>query len=238
MPWLLVGYASIWLLWMPLRNREKHRGKRALATVLKVIPTLMAAWMALYTCLTYPVDTAAWLMCAGIGLGAVADAMLAYQFKLGGLLFFLAHCLYIAAFLRLCPPGGASAVVLLAALGVAFLFLGRYGTRFVGAALRAGGTIYTVTLCVLLAVALPAPLILGGPRAMLGAVGAGLFVLSDALLCRNSVAHRITRARDAENGKTDLRAERRRDMVELLTLGCYYTAQAALALSVVVAHAA
>jgi uncharacterized membrane protein YhhN len=233
MPWLIAGYVSIWLVWMPLRSRAKHEGKRALSTVWKVIPTLMAAGVALYACLTGLADTAAWLMCAGICLGAVADAVLEYRFKLGGFLFFSAHCLYIAAFLRLCPPGRATVIVLLVAIGLAFLFLGRYGARIMGAALRVGGSMYALTLCALLAVALPAPFIQGGLRETLGAVGAGLFVLSDALLCRNSVVHRMARAREAENGTVDLRAERRRAVVERLTLGCYYTAQATLALSVV-----
>ena len=88
MPWLIAGYVSIWLVWMPLRSRAKHEGKRALSTVWKVIPTLMAAGVALYSCLTGLADTAAWLMCAGICLGAVADAVLEYRFKLGGFLFF------------------------------------------------------------------------------------------------------------------------------------------------------
>ena len=237
MPWLLVGYASIWLIWIPLRDREKRRGKRALATVIKVIPTLMAALTALYACLMWPADTAAWLMCAGIGLGALADAVLEYRFKLGGFLFFSAHCLYIAAFLRLYPPGGATVIALLTAIGLAFLFMGRYGARIMGAALRVGGSIYALTLCALLAVALPAPFFQGGLRETLGAVGAGLFVLSDALLCRNSVVHRMARAREAENRTKNPQAERRRVVVERITLGCYYTAQATLALSVVVAHA-
>ena len=56
--------------------------------------------------------------------------------------------------------------------------------------------------------------------------------------CAATVWRTGLRAREAENGATDLRAERRRALAERLTLGCYYTAQAALALSVVVAHAA
>ena len=83
---------------MPLRFITRKQGRRALSTVFKVIPTLLAAGLAGWMCLFRPeADVSAWLLFGGITIGACADAALEYRFKLGGALFFTAHCLFVAA---------------------------------------------------------------------------------------------------------------------------------------------
>jgi len=231
MPYLVAGYASIWLLWMPLRFYTRARGLKRLSTVCKIIPTTMAACLAGYACFAFPAaDTASWLLLLGVCVGASADAAINYRLELGGVLFFLAHCLYIAALLLICPPGGWFAGVTLTVFLVALCFLSRYKVHFAGRLFRVGVVCYAAALSALLGAALPAPFTAGGLRSLLGAFGALLFVLSDATLCRNSVAHRMERAREASQGSAAIGAARRRLLQDCLSLGCYYTAQTMFAL--------
>jgi len=232
MAYVLAGYGSIWLVWIPLRLFTKSKGRRGLSTACKVIPTLMAAGLAGRACMAHAnAGAAPWLVFAGLLLGAAADAALEIRFTVGGTLFFLAHGLYTAAFFTLCPPNVWTLPVFLTALLLAALFLKRYGARVTGRMLRAGAAVYAVALCALLASALPAPFLAESRQAAPGALGAALFVLSDALLCRNAAARRKAGAPETRADGKALR--RRRALEAALSLGCYYTAQTALAVSVV-----
>ena len=229
--WLLLAYLTIWLVWMPLRFVTRKQGHKALSTVCKVIPTLLAASLAGWACLFGPAaDWTAWLLFGGIAIGACADAALEIRFQVGGALFFIAHCLFVAAMVLLSPPSGWLIAISGAAFVGAALFLSRYRPHIADAKLRRGITLYAVALSALLGAALPAPFVAGGSRAAIGALGAALFVLSDATLCHNTVSHRMARAREAVAGGLNPVAERRRIRMEALSLGCYYTAQVALAL--------
>lgn len=239
MPYLIVGYVSIWLLWMPLRFYTRRKGNKNLSTVFKIIPTLLAASFAGWACLTHiNTDTTSWLLFVGVLIGTCADAALEYLLQLGGLLFFVAHCLFIVALMRLCPPNGWFVLVFVVALLFGVWFLSHYQARFPDRKLRIGVALYVVTLSALLGVTMPAPFLIGGTRVLIGAIGAGLFVISDATLCRNSVEHRIARDREVAEGGLRPEAERRRIIEEYLSLGCYYTAQTAFALCAIVSLSA
>jgi len=134
----------------------------------------------------------------------------------------------------LCPPNGWFALVLAVALLFAVWFLGHYQARFPDRKLRIGVTLYAVALSALLGSALPAPFLVGGIRVLIGAIGAGLFALSDATLCRNSVEHRIARDCEMAQGGLQPETERQRIIEEYLSLGCYYTAQVAFAICCIV----
>lgn len=229
MPALLAGYLSIWLVFIPLRLAAKNRGMRGLSTVCKMVPTLAAAGVAGWACAS-GADAGAYarLIFAGVALGAAADAVIDYRLAAGGCLFFLAHGLYAAAFLTLRPPGPITLLLFFVALLLAALYLRRFRSRFPTGGLRLGAGAYVAALCALLAAALPAPFPLGGGRAILGASGAALFALSDALMVSNA-AKRAGGGAPAGDGPG---MRRKRDFRSVLSLGCYYTAQAALALSV------
>ena len=231
MPYLVAGYLSIWLIWMPLRFMLKARGNKNASTVFKVIPTLIAATVAGVACMSRPgMDATGWLLFLGVVIGACADVALEYRFKLGGTLFFAAHCLFVAALLLMSPPTGWLLVVGIWTFSLAMRFLSHYQPYFADKTLRLGVTLYAVALSALLGAAVPAPLLSGGPRALTGALGALLFVISDATLCRNSVAHRMARAREAQAGGVLPGEERKRVLEEYLSLGCYYTAQMAFSI--------
>lgn len=239
MPYLIAGYISIWLIWMPLRFYTRRRKRKNLSTVFKIIPTLMAAGLAGWACVAHSdTDPAAWLFFAGVLIGAGADATLEYRFTLGGTLFFIAHCLFIVALMLLCQPNVWFIVVFCTAFAFAVWFLSHYRARFAEKSMRTGVMLYAVALSALLGAALPAPWMVGSARVIIGAVGAALFVLSDATLCRNTVAHRMARAREAVDGGIVPAAERRRIAEEYLSLGCYYTAQVGFALCAYVSFAA
>ncbi|HNW87543.1 MAG TPA: lysoplasmalogenase family protein [Candidatus Limiplasma sp.] len=231
MPYWIAGYASVWLVWMPLRFHTRARGYKRLSAACKIVPTCMAACLAGWACFAQPnADGASYLLWLGVCVGALADVAIDFRLEWGGVLFFAAHCLYVAALLQISPPNGWFAVTALVAFAAALKFLYRYRARFAAPLLRVGVLLYAAALSALLAAALPAPFAGGGLRPLLGAVGAVLFVISDATLCRNAVAHRLQRAREAQLGITDPRAARRRLAEGYLSLGCYYTAQTVLAL--------
>jgi hypothetical protein len=230
MPYLIAGYALIWMLWIPLRFRTQRRGLRGLSAICKAAPTLWAACLAGWACLASGrADASAWLLFSGIAVGAAADAAMDYRFVAGGGLFFVGHGLYIAAFLLLDPPGIWNACFFAAVFGAALAFLWRFRESVPERRMRAGAALYAAALCAMLASAVPAAFLVGGRRAQMGAAGAALFALSDALLCINGAANRKERGRE---GAQEPRAKRRRTICSAVSLGCYYTAQTVLALSV------
>lgn len=154
-------------------------------------------------------------MLAGLAFSAIGDAFLMQKrdFFIPGLASFLvAHLCYLWAFTTESRLGRKQ---------VPFFIYGAIGATLVvwlwpniPVALRAPVVLYAATISVMAAQAATRALISPNQGTMLAAIGAALFVISDSVLAIGRFGHRF------EHGGTVL-------------LVCYFSAQAALALSVI-----
>ncbi len=128
----------------------------------------------------------AWAVAAGLALSLAGDVflMLPRDFFLHGLVCFLfAHLAYLVAFTDGCRflprPLPVVALVVVAGAVMAFLWPG------LGAGLRVPVVVYVAALSAMAAQAMGRAGVLSTQAARVAAWGAGLFVLSDALLAIN-----------------------------------------------------
>lgn len=187
-------------VWMPLHFWCERTGHPVWALVTKAAGTLTAASFAVWACFFGGrVSPYTVLMLAGLGVCTAADVWLDIRFKVGGALFFMGHVLYVAAFMN---AGGNSLWALPFLLGV-FVVLGLVLRRFdigIPAELRVPLVLYAVVLSALCATGFTVLLARPSPRAVCGAIGAALFVLSDIFLLRNRVNKASTGAYFASLG--------------------------------------
>lgn len=202
-----------WLVWMPLHFRFKQSEHPIIHHLAKVLPTLSAAAIAGYACIAMGETTAyPELVFAGLVVCAAADWMLGVKFEVGGALFFIGHVLYVLALSRYrALSWWCLTVFVLAECGMLF-FLSHYRGTAPNRIVGRGLIVYSLALSALLGFALPLPFLAPGARSVFAAVGAALFVLSDLTLCHNTVRKKPT-------------------AWHYVSLGVYYMAQFALALS-------
>jgi uncharacterized membrane protein YhhN len=153
-------------------------------------------------------------VCVGLALSIAGDVFLMLpgdRFLPGLVSFLLAHLAYLGAFTRSLQPGAAVApVAAYGVVGAAVLALLWPG---LGRPLRAPVAVYVATIALMAGTALARWLELGGDPPLAAAVGAGLFLLSDALLALDRFRWRFRWARVA-------------------VLGTYWAAQFLIAVSV------
>jgi len=212
----IAGALALILTWgfiMPVYFGKEAVFSHAAILSIKIIPTTMAALFALTAFLkSGGADRYALLICIGLFVCAVADYQLGVRFVVGGALFFAGHMLYLAAlgsFRR--PTWWSLPVFLLAVIGLWF-FCHRYFDQFPSKLLFLGVLVYCMALGALLGFSLPLPFLSFSRRAVLAALGAALFVLSDMGTCHVILGH----------------ASRQFDF---MSLGVYYTAQLLLGMS-------
>ncbi len=210
----LIILALSWAIIMPIRFRLMKGGDDTPFTfVLKGFPTACAAALACYAALCMnPAPYARW-MALGLFICLVADVVLGIRFVVGGFLFLCGHICYILALMGQQSLSVWNAIIFIVAMVVLQGFLLFYRKRMNDKLLAYGVCIYATALAGLLATALPLPFLGSGPRPLLAAIGALLFVLSDATLCDNMVNNRPV-------------------LNQYISLGIYYTAQFLLGLSV------
>lgn len=202
-----------WGIIMPLRFRLKGRGHKGLALLLKAIPTALAAGCAGYAVFFDPAaDAYARLIFNGLCVCVAADVTLDIRFEVGGGLFFAGHVLYVLALSIYKPLSWWSLTIFVLSGGIMQYFLNHYRkevpSRLIGLGLR----IYACALAALLAFSVPLPILTYSHRAVLAAVGAIMFVISDLTLCHNTVRHKPL-------------------SWHYVSLGIYYTGQLLLGLS-------
>lgn len=203
-----------WALIMPLRfSRMQGDTDTPFTFLLKAIPTAAAAAFACCAALMPAAAPCARWMAAGLLVCLTADVVLGIRFEVGGGLFLLGHICYIIGLMSLQTLSPANGVILLIALAVLEGLLYTCRGRMPNRLLACGVYVYAAALATLLAAALPLPFTVGGRGATLAAVGAILFVLSDATLCDN-----MLNDRPRPN--------------QYVSLGIYYTAQLFLGMSV------
>lgn len=204
-----------WCLIMPVRFARMKDGNDTPGTmVLKGLPTAVAAGLALWAALQPGTAAYAGWMAAGLILCLLGDMVLCFCFPAGGGLFLCGHICYVAGLTTLQGLTGWHGLVFGLALVLleGALYLCR--RKMPDPLLAVGVYVYAAALAALLAMALPLPF--SGPDhyRLLAAVGAVLFVLSDATLCDN-----LLNQRPLPN--------------QYVSLGIYYTAQFFLCLSAV-----
>lgn len=154
-------------------------------------------------------------MLAGLAFSALGDAFLMQKrdlFIAGLGSFLIAHLCYLWAFTSESRFGGKWApFVSYGAIGVALVV---WLWPNIPLALRAPVALYASTISIMAAQAATRALKLPNRSTMVAAIGAALFVISDSVLAIGRFGHRF------EHGGTVL-------------LVCYFSAQAALALSVI-----
>lgn len=215
LPFFLAGTAWLltWLLIMPVRFRRMKGGEDTPFTfVLKALPTAMAAAFACYAALSHnPGPYASW-MALGLVVCLVADVVLGIQFAVGGGLFLCGHICYVLGLTSLVPITLWHGILFAVAMVILQGFLIAYRKRMTNKLIAYGVCVYAVALSALLASALPLPFLVQGFQPVMAAIGALLFVLSDATLCDNMINNR-----PLPN--------------QYISLGIYYTAQFLLGLS-------
>ncbi len=213
MLWLtgLLLLAVTWLVIMPIYFKPfpKPGGPAQLAA--KAAPTLLAALTAAAAYAQQADRYALWVMIALLVCTA-ADVMLGVKFVIGGALFLTGHMLYIFALSGLMPPSLWSVAVFALAVILLWLFCRRYFSLFPNKLLYLGVLVYCVALGALVAFSLPVPFAALSRRAVLAALGAMLFVVSDMGTCHAMLTP----------------AGRR---FNYISLGVYYTAQLLLGFS-------
>lgn len=187
-----------------IRQRMVHSTshERKTAIFFKCAATSMAAVLALLGCLEHG-GAANWIIFAGIVIGTIADGVLCVHFTAGGVLFALGHVLYMIAFCIMKRPEGQS-VLLLVVLMSATTAVFMRGRKRLGRRLP---FFYAYALIIGMMVSIAAS------QTPLFFAGAVLFACSDALLLYRMI-------------------ERRRGMLEYVSLGAYYLAQFLLAAAV------
>lgn len=212
MRWILALAAVLLtaLVIMPTHYHRFGRISRFFVHATKVAPTLMCAAFA--AAALRGGDRYSLLIFIGLCVCAVADVMLGIHFVTGGALFLAGHLCYIAAFCTQQPPTWWSLPAFAVALGLLWLFLQPFRARIKPPLLFRGVQLYSAALAVVLSLSLPLPFLAFSPRALLAALGAVIFVLSDMGVC-HSALFKIPRWLDA------------------CYLGIYYLAQLLLALS-------
>lgn len=213
MRWILALLAALLtvLVIMPAHYHRFGRLSRFWLQVTKVIPTLTCAAFAAAAVLTGG-DRYSLLVFIGLCICAVADVMLGVHFVTGGALFLSGHLFYIFAFCTHQPPTWVSIPVFAVMLALLWLFLWQFKARIQPPLMFRGVQLYSAALAVVLCLSLPMPFLAFSQRAVLAALGAVIFVLSDMGVC-HSALFKISRRRDA------------------CYLGIYYLAQLLLALS-------
>ena len=215
MLWIAGALALIvtWAVIMPLYFTNEGVLSQAAVLTIKIIPTSAAALFALTAFLkSGGADRYALLIFLGLVVCAAADYLLGVKFIVGGALFFTGHMFYLAAlgsFRR--PTWWSLPVFILAVIGLWF-FCHRYFDQFPSKLLFVGVMVYCMALGALLGFSLPLPLLKFSRRAVLAALGAALFVLSDMGTCHVILAN---------PGKR----------FDFMSLGIYYTAQFLLGMS-------
>lgn len=202
-----------WGVCMPLRFHLKEREHKGLSLLLKAIPTALVAGCAGYAVAFDPAaDAYARLIFIGLCVCVAADVLLDIRFEVGGGLFFAGHVLYVLALSVYKPLSWWSLTVFVLAGGIMQYFLNHYrkqvSSRLIGLGLR----IYALALAALLAFSIPLPFLAYSHRAVMAAVGAVMFVLSDLTLCHNTLRHKPV-------------------SWHYVSLGVYYTGQLLLGLS-------
>lgn len=210
---ILAAVLLTWALCMPLHFYGKKHGKTVLSQIFKALPTIMAAMFAGYAALCLPEsDDYALLIFLGLCTGVFADVLLGIRFEVGGFLFFLGHVLYVLALSRYRALSWWCLTVFVIAGAVLEIFVYRYRDKVSAKIILLGLQIYALALSALLAFSLPLPFLAPGPRSVLVASGAALFVASDMTLCYNTIQKKPT-------------------LWHYLSLGVYYSAQLLLGLS-------
>ena len=211
-----VFFAAVFAGLMPAYFREEEKRIGAKSIALKMIPTGMAALLALYGAVTrggwFPA-----LICAGVFTGMAADGVLCVDFMLGGVLFALGHGCYLAAMWVQNGFGWLTAALMLAVwTGLTVFPVRRWDTRFrnrkPGRKMMYGVRAYTVVLSMLAGFSLYQPLAARSLRSVLCAAGGVLFAVSDVMLAANRIKGKGPAAHRA-------------------ALGIYYAAQWLLAMS-------
>lgn len=211
-------YAAIavvltWVLWMPLHFYFKRRGRKIVALIFKVIPTLCAAAFAGYAHFALKqTDAYPELIFYGLCICALADWMLGVRFEVGGALFFIGHVFYVVAFSLYRALSWWSLTVFVLALGALWFFLSHYRDKIPNKLIGLGLCVYCAALAALLGFGLPLPFLAFSRRAVFAALGAALFVASDLTLCHNT-------------------ARQKPDTWHFCSLGVYYMAQFMLGFS-------
>lgn len=210
----IIALILAWAVIMPVRfHLMKGNDDTPFTFFLKTLPTACAAALAVYAALwANPVPYARW-MALGLIICTAADVVLGIHFITGGFLFFCGHVCYILALMGQQSPSVWNAIIFVIAMVVLQGFLIAYRKRMTDKLLAYGVCVYAMALSGLLASALPLPFLGSSFRPALAAIGALLFVLSDATLCDNMVNDR-----PLPN--------------QYISLGIYYTAQFLLGLSV------
>lgn len=172
---LLAAASAASTLW------AEHRGARRAFYLLKPLTTLLI--LALAAAAPAPVSRGYQaLVCAGLLFSLAGDVFLMLprdRFVAGLASFLIAHLFYIAAFAPR-PPRLAAPLVLLALLGYGAALLRALWPRLGG--LRAPVAVYAVVLLGMAWQAAARWDVEGSGRALLAALGAGLFVASDSVL--------------------------------------------------------
>ena len=203
----------VWCVVMPGKFHFERTKQRALEIICKTLATLLVAGLAATALLDGQADLPAKLILVGLCVCAAADAMLELVFPVGGALFFTGHVIYIAAFLLLRPLTWWSLAVFVPLLALLlYILYGRYRNEIHAAhpLLIVGLTVYAVALSSMVSTALPTPFLAFSPRMLCAAVGAVLFLISDATLLRNTLLERPAKDR-------------------FISLGIYYTGQLLIA---------
>jgi len=206
---LLAVLSTVFLL-MPILYRRIGHISRRWRLVVKMIPTLMCAAFA-GTAYWGGGDRYALLVFIGLCVCAAADGLLGVHFITGGAFFFAGHMFYIAAFCTQQRPTWWSLPVFAAMLGLLWLFLEHF-RKDMNAHMFVLVRIYSAALAVVLALSIPMPFLACSQRALLAALGAVIFVLSDMGVCHGMLC-KISPRRD------------------FAYLGIYYLAQLLLGLS-------
>lgn len=163
---------------LPLFMHYKVRN-HALSLVFKALGTACALALALLAAVHG--GESRWLCVAALALCVAADVLLEANFLLGMGLFIGGHLCYTAWFLNRAPLGLAQ----LAAFAALMLFAGTLLMRW--SPLMQGRTVpfavYAVILCLMGACGITC-LTEGSSSGFLAALGAALFVISDAMVCK------------------------------------------------------
>ncbi len=210
LPCAMGAVALIWAVLMPRHFRCKTPEKKPLSLLFKGLATVVCALFAAAAC-ALGGDSASWLLFIGLCVCAAADVLLEVRFEVGGVAFFLGHVLYTFGFSLLRTPSWAAGVLFVAAFAGLSFFLTRYRghlDRRMYLCLSA----YSVALSALLSAAIAAAAFAWSARTALAALGAALFVVSDATLCRNVL-------------------EKREEKAHYISLGVYYMGQLCIALA-------
>ena len=177
-----LALALIWLVLTPLRFDLLRRGRKHQSQAVKGFCTLVAAGFAAWGCVRadWGDPYAVWIF-AALALCALADIVLDYTFVAGGVLFFFGHVLYVAAFsLRATPAWWSYALFVLIYIALFCCFI-RYRAK-IPRKLLPGVLMYGAALSGLLGMAVTVAVCKPSPSAVLGAVGACLFLTSDVTL--------------------------------------------------------